>query len=345
MADFFLFPSRVLVSHSRLFCMNVNACSESMQNGIINHSFHRFFLPGAMQRRENWMPQPAWKNKLFWVGKAESSCLKKCACSLFRRSAAIEWTLMSLYTSSWCVHKASDQVGIQREAISCLVRQAVGKWPMMYEHTHASLSQRPRRICGCLQLLGMTRASVPVWFCAHICFPDRRKNRRRKGDGGRAGGDGRRQDTQRLSSRIVGVQQSAAWTPRWSSDRRRVCLRRMGVCVCVSGIFTFFLVCVFVSWFSTDVYMSVCASVHLAKERERVCVCVCVCVWRIIWGGRCELWTTNEATDWQLVFVARFALIHPLFPPPHTSRPRFHFDGQYVPVPRQHSVAVLLNVE
>lgn len=38
-------PSWVLISHSRPLCMNVNGCSESMQNRIINHVFHRFFLP------------------------------------------------------------------------------------------------------------------------------------------------------------------------------------------------------------------------------------------------------------------------------------------------------------
>lgn len=38
-------PSWVLISHSRPLCMNVNRCSESMQNRIINHIFHGFFVP------------------------------------------------------------------------------------------------------------------------------------------------------------------------------------------------------------------------------------------------------------------------------------------------------------
>lgn len=38
-------PSRVLISHPRLLCMNVNGCNESMQNRIINYVFHWSFLP------------------------------------------------------------------------------------------------------------------------------------------------------------------------------------------------------------------------------------------------------------------------------------------------------------
>lgn len=49
---------------SRPLCMNVNRCSESMQNRIINDVFHGFFLPSAM-------PQSSWQNKLFCQGRQE----------------------------------------------------------------------------------------------------------------------------------------------------------------------------------------------------------------------------------------------------------------------------------
>lgn len=48
-----------------------------------------------------------------------------------------------------------------------------------------------------------------------------------------------------------------------------------------------------------------------------VCVCVCLSERHITSGGRWELWTTNEATDWQLFFVAKLAPIYPLFPLSH----------------------------
>lgn len=43
---------QVPVLHTRLLCMNVIECSESMQNRIINDVFHWFFLPLALQGRE-----------------------------------------------------------------------------------------------------------------------------------------------------------------------------------------------------------------------------------------------------------------------------------------------------
>lgn len=46
-------PSWVLILHSRPLCMNVNRCTESMHNRIINHVFHGLFQPWAMQGSES----------------------------------------------------------------------------------------------------------------------------------------------------------------------------------------------------------------------------------------------------------------------------------------------------
>lgn len=119
--------SRELISHSCPLCMNVNGCSESMQNRI-----KKFWIlrPYQHSREEDWKPQCAAKTSNF-----ERDFLKKKKlilkarderwCFLSSWSAAAEKPLgfylaVFVYGSIWFLYESSNWISLLKETFKCL---------------------------------------------------------------------------------------------------------------------------------------------------------------------------------------------------------------------------------
>lgn len=155
------------------------------------------------------------------------------------------------------------------------------------------------------------------------------RKQRRKGDGvggGWAGGGYRRGDTQRLTASIMRVQQSAAWPSSWSSERSIYVFACVRVCV-VLDMFVFERAC------------ASCPPMNM-PALQSVCVCtivgdVCVCarerdtsqgVAGVSFGPQ-----MRPLTDGSSLWPSLPQFI--LSPSPRLQA-HFHFDGQYVLLPR-----------
>lgn len=138
----------------------------------------------------------------------------------------------------------------------------------------------------------MMRALVSDSFWAHICFTGRQKTEKKWRWRGVGGG---------WSWRGVQERRCPA-ADCWSHGSSTKCStalqlefrkKHLGVCehtlVCHTFVFDF--------------------ESRLTIDTR---VCVCVCKWQTHHQGW-QVWTTNEATDWRLVFVAKIAPIYPLF--------------------------------
>lgn len=286
-------PSWVLISHSRPLCMNVNGCSESMQNRIINHVFHGFFLPWAMQEKE----------------LNATACLAK---QVIMEGLIVCIEEMRMFPFQTLCSLGMNTDGFVRLQLVCLFRLRPGTATVGWQVTdkiqaHACLIVSASSVVfdifnnfkwwGRWCLSSSERTSVSLTG----------RKQRRKRDGGvwvedELQGGCRRGDTQRQTASIMGVQQSAAWPSSWRLERS------FNVFVCSH---TFVFECV--GWLFTDVYIPAC-----------VCTLGDVCVYvRGTHHKGWQVWTTNEATDWQLVFVAKLApnlssLPLPDFKPPFT---------------------------
>lgn len=164
--------------------------------------------------------------------------------------------------------------------------------------THATLSQRTR----CIRISSITwnDESISAWCLvpsAHLFHwqAENREEREMERSGWRISWRGCRiGDAQQLTPGILGVQPSAAWPISRSSER--------SFCIRVSQLeHNSFWVCI--GCLMMCVHQYVCVYIQSLSQKAGG---------GITSGGRCELWTTNEATDWQLVFVAKLAPIYPL---------------------------------
>lgn len=131
----------------------------------------------------------------------------------------------------------------------------------------------------CLQILALQRLQMVCISASTSVSLTGRKQRRKKDEekcGGWAGGRSRRGDTRRPAVSIMGFQQSAARPSSCSSERSSCsCVRVHASC-----------------WVFLGLNISVQDDLPLMYGFVGVC------------AFAFKLWTTNEVTDWRLVFAA-----------------------------------------
>lgn len=160
-------------------------------------------------------------------------------------------------------------------------------------------------------------ALLHVRFWAHICFTENREERETE-ESGRMSWRYRRGDTQRLTASIMRIQQSTVRPSSWSSERS----------VCMFSSCVFLDICLWVC--ELIVYWCLCQ--HLRMREYTV-------------GDVCEHERQTHHKGWQ-VWAVDHKWGHWLTPLlcgqacPNLSSPSFrlqapfHFDGQYVLLPR-----------